>query len=511
MTLSRRALAGTGVALATHAHAGQGLLRVDPTPRFALSPWLRLQFMEPLGSTDASVEASWDHDANDWRPDFVEAMRDLAPGALRWGGLFSRYYRWREGVGPPGQRRPMRNHAWGGYESNRIGTAEVVRLARTIGADPLLTVNFESDGHVRYASMQDGNRSATAAEAAEWVSYCNDPDDPTRRGHGEIEPFGVKLWQLGNETSYGDDGFRLDQAIRTTAAFARAMRARDPSIRLIGWGDGGRTDNPELWATEMLAKAGEHLDLIAFHMMQQLPTRPDTVLRGRRYQADPDRAWAELMELHDRMEARLVEFEAAVDRSGLRRPIAVTEGHLSLAPHNANPILEEWMVGVYHARAMNLYRRHGDRVAMATACDCNGTRWTVVAVRVPVPRGRSYLTPVGSVMRLYAKHSGSHALALEQVPTELDVTASLGGERVFLHVANLRFRDSVEAGFAVQGRRILGGRVIEIAPDNPRQAVWQDEPDVFAPRERALPSGPAPRWRFPPASVSVVELDTAPA
>jgi hypothetical protein len=53
--------------------------------------------------------------------------------------------------------------------------------------------------------------------------------------------------------------------------------------------------------------------------------------------------------------------------------------------------------------------------------------------------------------------------------------------------------------------------VFEIAPADLRQAVDQDEPDAFAPKERTLGvAGPAPpAWRFPAGSVSVVELDLA--
>ena len=36
-------------------------IQIDPTPRFELSPYLYMQFMEPLGATDGSVEAAWDH------------------------------------------------------------------------------------------------------------------------------------------------------------------------------------------------------------------------------------------------------------------------------------------------------------------------------------------------------------------------------------------------------------------------------------------------------------------
>src|SRR3546814_1651028 len=90
-----------------------------PDPGFALSPYLYMQFMEPLGTTDGSVEASWDHLAQRWRPDLVAATRALAPPMLRWGGLLSAYYRWREGVGPRSARTPMHNLMWGGVEDRK--------------------------------------------------------------------------------------------------------------------------------------------------------------------------------------------------------------------------------------------------------------------------------------------------------------------------------------------------------------------------------------------------------
>jgi len=49
-----------------------------------------MQFLEPLGVTDSSVEAAWDYERDDWRKDFVETTRDLAPGMMRFGGLLSR-------------------------------------------------------------------------------------------------------------------------------------------------------------------------------------------------------------------------------------------------------------------------------------------------------------------------------------------------------------------------------------------------------------------------------------
>jgi alpha-L-arabinofuranosidase len=463
--------------------------------------------MEPLGATDSSVEAAWDYDRDDWRTDFIDTVKNLAPGAMRFGGLFSRHYKWREGVGAVAQRPAIRNYFWGGKETNRVGTHEFVDFCRRVGAEPFYCVNFQSDGEKRFRTMQEGNRSGDAREAADWVSYANDPDSKERKQNGATEPYNLKLWQLGNETSYGNQTFTRDEAIAATIDFASAMRRRDPSIQLIGWGD--RDAKGALWAPELLNRAGEHIDLVAMHMMGQSPRRPDTVLKGLRYQKEPERAWEELIELTARVETRVSEMESAIAGQQSKAGIAITEGHLSLSPHNANPILYEWLSAVYHARSLNVYQRHGARVKIATAADFQGNRWTVNAVMLQTPRGVTYLMPVASIARLFKKYNGKHGVEVQSAPSSLDIAASRTEGKLCLHVANLEYKRSVEATFQVPGMNVAGGRVYEIAPDDLRQYVNQDQPDIFQPREAPLPAGPEGAWRFPAGSVSVVELDVS--
>jgi alpha-L-arabinofuranosidase len=488
------------------AAAPAATIAIDPKPLFDISPWLYMQFMEPLGTTDSSVEASWDYDADDWRKDLVAVTRDLAPGMVRYGGNFSQYYKWREGVGPAAARPRMRNYDWGGWETNRVGTHEFVDFCRRVNAEPLYCVNFLSDGRKPLWKTREGNRSGDAREAADWVAYCNDPDHRERRAHGAPEPYNVKVWQIGNETSYGVERFTKDEAIAHTIDFAKAMRGRDRSLKLIGWGDWLRPADRSLWAADMLARAGEHLDYIAVHLMGQRPKRADTVLKGTRYQKAPEQAWAELIELSADVEKKIELLEQVVASVRSQAGIAVTEGHLSLPPHNANPILTEWLSSVYHARSMNIYQRHGDKVKIATAADFCGNRWTVNAVLMVTPKGASYLTPAGSVMRLFGRYNGKQGIAAK-APSSLDVAASRTGNRIWLHVANLDFRSSVEAALSIEELRIARGRVFEIAPEDPRETVSQDQPHVFRPKERTLAGGPACRWRFPARSVSAVELE----
>jgi alpha-L-arabinofuranosidase len=486
--------------------AGANAIMLDPKPLFDISPYLYMQFFEPLGTADPCAEAAWDYEKDDWRPDLVETTRDLSPGAIRWGGILSRYYKWREGVGPAGARPPMRNYAWGGKETNRIGTHEFVGFCRRVGAEPLYCVNFLGDGVQRYAKE---GRAGDATEAADWVSYANDPDNRERRKNGVAQPYNVRLWQIGNETSYGNDCFSKDESISHTIEFARAMRRRDASIQLIGWGDHGRSSGAGLWAGDLVRRAGEHLDYVAIHMMGMRPRRQDTLLWGMRYQRQPEQAWQELRELSDIVETRVVELEQVLRDGKAKAKIAITEGHLSLSPHNSNPILTEWLSAVYHARTLNIYQRHGDMVRIATGADYPATRWTVGSVMMQVPRGKSWLLPVGAIMRLFARHNGKQGIAVSNAPAGLDIAASRTGGRVYLHVANLEYSKSIRAEFSVSGMTVAGGRVIEIAPEDPRAYVNQDQANTFAPKEKQIPEGRPLAWTFPARSVSAVELQIA--
>ncbi|MBD3288993.1 alpha-L-arabinofuranosidase [candidate division KSB1 bacterium] len=477
---------------------------IDPTLRFEISPYLYMQFMEPLGTTDASVEAGWDYEKDDWREDLIKAVTDLAPDVVRWGGNFIRFYKWREGVGPVKDRPWMYNYAWGGKESNRVGTREFSDFCRRVGAEPLMCVNFMSDGRKRYWNTVHGeNRSGDATEAADWVSYANDPDNKERRNHGAKNPYNIKLWQIGNETSYITDGFKLNEAIKHTIEFAKAMRERDPSIQLIGWGDDFR-HNGDFWAGDMISRAGEHLNYIAIHMMGMVPVRKKSVLRGFEYQKDPAQAWDELLEISDVAAQRLEAAKEIVNAQKSDIGIALTEGHLSIDPHNSNPILQEWLSAVYHARTLNNYQRNGDKVKICTGADFCGTRWTVNAVRMPVPRGDSFLLPVATIMRLFKKYNGKNSVDVTSFPSDLDIVASRTENKMYLHVLNLNYRESVTSPFQINGMKVKGGKVYEIAPDEPRAYVDRNNCDTFVPKEKALNVN---RWTFPPRSVSVVELN----
>jgi alpha-L-arabinofuranosidase len=456
-----------------------------------------MQFMEPLGATDGSVEAAWDHQRERWRDDVVEITRALAPTMMRWGGIFADFYRWREGVGPRDKRPSMLNLQWGGIESNQVGTAEFVDLCRRVGAEPLMCVNFESDGRKQYLKVNDSVRTADAREAAEWVAYCNDPANGERKSHGEAAPLGIRHWQVGNETSYDRNGFDLETAARKTVEFARAMRAADPAIRVIAWGDSG-------WAPRMAEVAGEHVQYLAFHHMFDPDSPRQPVVRGELYRRDPDAAWEQLMTAWQTADAKIRSVRDSL--GGRAIPLALTECHFVIPGRDRGDVLASWAAGVSYARILNTHQRHGDVLKIATAADFCGTRWQNNAVIIPTPRGnnRAYLQPVARVMQLYRHHIGSHAIKVVRAADGLDVVASRRGGTAFLHVANTRRTRTVRAAIQIADRVVRRCRVFEIAADPAVEVSYLNAADVMNTVEKPLAGD---TWEFPAASVSVLEVE----
>jgi alpha-N-arabinofuranosidase len=161
--------------------------------------------------------------------EIVRMLRDARLSILRWpGGNFVSGYRWRDGVGPPDRRPTMPNPVWHGvFESNLFGTDEFLAYCRAVGCEPLICVNA-GDG--------------TAEEAAEWVEYCNGSTDTPmgrlRAENGHPAPYRVHYWEIGNEIfgrhqiGWTTPGGNVDRFLR----FAGAMKAADPSIRLLACG-----------------------------------------------------------------------------------------------------------------------------------------------------------------------------------------------------------------------------------------------------------------------------------
>lgn len=188
-----------------------------------------------------------------FRADVLALCRKMRIPSLRYpGGNFVSGYHWEDGIGPRDQRPPRWDRAWNEWEWNDVGTHEYLRLCELLGCEPYICVNAGE---------------GTPKEAAEWVEYVNGgPDTPQRKrraANGHRGPLGCPLWSIGNEM-YGNWQLgHLDAtkyAIRAVE-FARAMRAVDPDIELVGNGILGL----DPWNVTLAQIAGREIDYVSVH------------------------------------------------------------------------------------------------------------------------------------------------------------------------------------------------------------------------------------------------------
>ena len=474
-------------------------LNIKTEKKWRVSPYLAMQFMEPLGSTDSSVDAGWDYLREEWHEGLLETVRSLAPGMVRWGGCFASYYHWREGVGPMAERKPMLNLCWDGMYSNHVGTKEFVGFCRAVNAEPLIVFNMESDGRMKWAYPREGeDRFGTAEEAAAWVRYCNDPDDALRNRHDPSGSYNVRWWQIGNETSYDKNGYSLQQAADATARFAKAALDADPNLSLIAWGDSG-------WAPAMCEAAGENISHIAFHCHYN-SALPDSPLYDTEYRRYPARTWEHLMSVPAILDSKIREMKEQVAPYGKR--LAMTEGHFSLRGRNRCDVLSSWMAGAAYARNFNVITRHSDVLDIATLADFFGNRWQVNAILIPTPyrTGKPYLQPVGQIMRLFGKYTGEWYAEAECGPGA-DAAAGIRGDRVFLRVVNTSMDASLPLTVTLDGTAPAGGMTIhEIAPEDVTAEVTPQNAGILDPVTRQVDGN---RAVLPPAAVAVIEIPMA--
>ena len=479
-------------------------IKIDPKEKHVISPYLYMQFMEPLGVCDSSVDAAWDFVEGDWYPSVIDKVRQLAPTMVRFGGCFASYYHWKEAVGKMEERVPMINYCWGGLYANQVGTHEIIDFCRKVDAEPLLVVNMESDGRMHWAHPKNGtNRLGTAEEAAEWVDYCNNPNNSLRHKHNVPEPYGVKYWQIGNETSYCTTGYNTAQCVDATRRFADAMRRVDPSITLLGWGDNYRDDKS--WCAAM--SRVDEVDMIAFHhhFGSGLPQSP---LKGTSYRDNYEYTWLHLMNAYRSMEDHIAEMRADC---GSKR-LAMTEGHYAIPGRNRNEVLSSWGAGVSYARCHNVIMRNSDILDIATMADFFGTAWQVNALIIPNNNPQSpapgtsakppYLQPVGSVMSLFGHHQGKHALDLTH-NGPIDAVASKTGNTIYLHIANTDMNASQTLSLDFGGHEVRAARMYVISA-KPDVEITYENPNCFDPKDMAVD---ARAILLPAAAVAAIEVE----
>jgi alpha-N-arabinofuranosidase len=400
-----------------------------------------------------------------WRRDVVEAVRELRPSIIRFGGSALDDPRlgefdWRASVGDPDRRKPFR--AWGGLQPAAAGLEEIVQFCLLVRAEPLICVRFS------------GREPKNAADEVQYFNGApNTPMGALRARNGHREPYGIKYWQVGNEREGRDYEARV-------AAFCKAIKEADPSIKLL-------SSFPN---EAVLRAAGPWLDYVCPH-----------------HYDIADLAGAE---------KNLIDIRSLIKRVVPDRPIKVGVTEWNTTAGDAGPRRARlWTLenALACSRYQNLLHRHCDLVEIANRSNLTNSFCSGI---IQTDNHRLYKTPTYYAQQLYALHAGKRPLRIEPAATpdtlpDVSATLSSSGDRVILFVANPTLGELTRrldlSAFGDSGQ--------ELAMWTLRDRDKAGEPDVtnnFADPERVVPvvskrSVPASRfdYSFPPLSLTVLE------
>lgn len=157
-----------------------------------ISPRLFSAFLEPIGTMVNGTMYNPKHktaDGEGFRTDFINALKNTNLPAVRLpGGNFVSAWQWKDSIGPKENRKIHLDPAWHQYITNEVGHDEYLSWAGKVKTEPLYTVNLGT------GNIQD---------AMDCVEYSNHAGgtywSDLRRKNGKEDPYGIKMWYLGNE------------------------------------------------------------------------------------------------------------------------------------------------------------------------------------------------------------------------------------------------------------------------------------------------------------------------
>lgn len=386
-----------------------------------------------------------------WRPEPIALLKSLRSGVYRFpGGNFVSAHEWRDGIGDPDRRPPVKDPVWGAYNSNDIGTDEFLTMCRLLAVEPYITVN-----------------AGTGDEwsAAQWVEYTNGSVDTVmgkqRAANGHPSPYAVKFWGIGNEM-WGDYQYGympLKMFLWKHNQFAKAMKRVDPTIKLIAAGampdtmTGAKQAlllgkevvpdylSPADWTGAMLVNCFDHIDLISEHFYNfggthfnlkandQVPNDPN----------EPITDWMRRGANHVRIKVEEYrEYEKRLPQLVAHpKPINLDEWAYMGGNHESYPAYA-W---IFHEMF-----RHSDLYQMAA----HTFAFSLLTRDAQHPE----LTPNGLVFKIYRDHFGTIPVDVSGNSPQPTPTEPFGGEQPAVNAGSDTFPVDVVAAWTSDRRTL---------------------------------------------------------
>jgi alpha-N-arabinofuranosidase len=468
-------------------------------PIAAIAPEIYGHFTEHLGGVVYDGiwvgEGSAIPNVGGIRKQLVDALRRIHPPVIRWpGGCFADSYDWHDGIGPRA-KRPKRSNFWVDamewpkganptgpqhFEPNQFGTIEFARFCKLTGAQPYFAANL---------------RGLAAQDFGRWVEYCNSPAGTTtlaeqRAADGEPDPLNVRFWGVGNE-AWGCGGTFLPEDYATEfLRFTAWVPEYGKHLSFVG---SGPNDNDLDWTRRFLTKVAQK---------DSLNRLWGWAMHHYSWNVSGGRSHGEVDAAH---RVKLV-----VDEWGSWH-MPGTEPFADAVLGQQNTMRDAVLAGL----TLDTFNRHADKVGMAAVAQLVNCLQSLFLAH----EDRFCLTPTYHVFDMYAAHQGAQSLrTMNTTPSiswagndrtlpGLYCSSSLREKRLTLTVTNPHLDQTRETDIRVRGAGLGSATAVTLAaPDVHAHNTFQ-EPRVVEPRsERIDVRGSGFTHRFPPASVSKLEI-----
>lgn len=421
------------------------------------------------------------------RSDTIDALKRVKASVIRWpGGCFADAYQWQDGVGPPSQR-PMRHNVWWlRDEPNNFGTDEYLEWCRLIDAEPFLTANVGT---------------GSPADALNWLEYCNGTGNGTyaqmRIRNGHAEPYGVRLWGIGNE-NWGCGGLfspaEYAHAFRDYAVYFKRM-GLSSDVDLVGVGS-----IEEGWNEKFLDAAGPGLPYLDYLSIHKYFRRGPSITFS---DADYTSLMLDLTEFETLIRTAL----AAIDEVEPRRAKFPVFGKMA-RNKPIELVIDEW--GVWHsdavitdgfrengtlrdaifaASALNLFQQFPQRVTMSNIAQVTNCLHALILT----DGAQLTLTPTFYVYEMFRDHQGAQSLRTDlsnaaQITNgqlsrpALSASASRSKNSVLISLANQNPNDGAELRISLRGARASSATATTLTGPNVRSQNTVLEPQIVAPK-----------------------------
>ena len=507
------------------------------------------QFMERPSWGETGVEGAVVPGTNRLQPEALRLLAELHMPIVRFpGGTDVDFMDWRDmvnNVPGRGPERPVSMGHTGKSVTNRFGYDEFLGLCRDLKAEPILVVNFQD------ALLRRKPAKEAAFHAAALVAYANAPqgaalpdgmiDWPAVRArNGSPQPWGVKYFQVGNETWFALDALRKEGMANTDipkhyadclAAYVDAMRNVDPSIRIIADACNATV------AARIHEQIGDRIQYWVQH--EYLPWGIESAkLRRAGTPVAPEQLTAE--EVWKAWVAIPRSFNGAGESTIGGAAVQAARkygGKAAITEWNWNgwwrepgaPLDSCFAKAVGAAGYLHAFMRAGRDIEIACQSMTIGHVWGITAIHVdPSGRAPAHMMPTGQVVMFYARHHGSMLLEMEgrDIPcysqtltcggirphdkvAYVDALATANAKAVYFHAINRHFSEDVPVtvdfsefpGLAAEGvQHLFEGRLND-KPDEGEAIGAGSFRDVLLSREGTLLEIVLPK-----RSVSIVEI-----